>query len=171
MDWTTGRLLRLHVSALPTLINLCNIPSRKRHILCRFCSALGLHPQQNMLDTLTIISRAGLVLYHQDLQASRLVAGSDDTNGEMSAQSLELINTFLSTALLDHNRYAKLRRGMRTTVAASSSTGGPTSVVEWEEMSNILPSSAAAADVPNADIKRDWLAIATYPEVLAGGAS
>ena len=127
-----------------------------------------------MLDTLTIISRAGLVLYHQDLQASRLVAGSNgagSTNGEMSAQSLELINTFLSTTLLDHNRYAKLRKAMRTTVA-SSSTGGPTSVVEWEEMSNILPpSAAAAADVPNADIKRDWLAIATYPEVLAGGAS
>ena len=126
-----------------------------------------------MLDTLTIISRAGLVLYHQDLQAS-LVAGGDDTgntNGGMSAQSLELINTFLSTPLLDHNRYAKLRKAMRTTVSASSSTGGPTSVVEWEEMSNILPPSAAAADVPNADIKRDWLAIATYPEVLAGGAS
>ena len=127
-----------------------------------------------MLDTLTIISRAGLVLYHQDLQASRLVAGGDDagnTSGGMSAQSLELINNFLSTTLLDHNRYAKLRKAMRTTVA-SSSTGGPTSVVEWEEMSNILPpSAAAAADVPNADIKRDWLAIATYPEVLAGGAS
>ena len=130
-----------------------------------------------MLDTLTIISRAGQVLYHQDLQASRLVAGdgtnAGNTNGGMSAQSLELINTFLSTTLLDRNRYAKLRKGMCTTVAASSSTGGPTSVVEWEEMPNVLPSSAAgaAADVPNADIKRDWLAIATYPEVLAGSAS
>ena len=136
-----------------------------------------------MLDTLIIISRAGLVLYHQDLQASRLVgggtnAGGGDTgnaNGEMATQTLDLINNFISTTLLDHNRYAKLRKGMRTTVTASTSAGGgPTSVVEWEEMSNILPPSAAA-DVPNADIKKEWLAIVTYPEVLAlggaGGAS
>ena len=134
-----------------------------------------------MLDTVTIISRAGLVLYHQDLQASRLLGGNDvndDTTtstGGMSAPSLELVNTFLSTTLLDHNRYAKLRRGMRATVS-SSSGGGPSAVVEWEEMSGIVPppssSSAAKSDsgdtrsVANADVKRDWVAIVAYPEVL-----
>ena len=134
-----------------------------------------------MLDTVTIISRAGLVLYHQDLQASRLLGGNDvndDTTtstGGMSAPSLELVNTFLSTTLLDHNRYAKLRRGMRATVS-SSSGGGPSAVVEWEEMASIIvpPPSAAAAKsdgdtrsvANNADVKRDWVAIVTYPEVL-----
>ena len=168
----------------------CELRLRCRCIVrvsCGRAVVRGEQPLQHettMLDTVTIISRAGLVLYHQDLQASRLLGSNDDTTttttttGEMSAQSLEVVNTFLSTTLLDHNRYAKLRKAMRT--AVSSSSGGPSAVVEWEEMSSIVPppssssSSAAKSDgdgdgVANADIKRDWVAIVTYPEVLARG--
>jgi signal recognition particle receptor subunit alpha len=136
-----------------------------------------------MIDSVTVFSRSGLVLYHLDVRPTP-TAGASTTSS--SSSSLDAVCSFVSGTMLDPARCAASRRaGRRATVlpgeGGEGGEGGgaarPAVALEWEEMARLQDAAAesgsgsgSASGSASGSYQRDWIAVAARPEVVAGAA-
>jgi len=111
-----------------------------------------------MLDSVTIFTKGGTVLYHS--QPSKIHHAAPL---QQSEKENVRVNAFISSVLLlGEGTNASAGEGSKNRVVLSSSTtvGSPV-VVEW------LDGATTIDGVSSAEDRRNWIALAVYPEVAS----